>query len=322
MAFTLCGEMIEYVALFSGQGAQRVGMAADFAAESGSARARLAEADEILGFPLSQVMREGPDDELTRTSRCQPALYLHGLIARLLLAEQLPDLRIAAAAGLSLGEFTAHACAGSFTFAEGLRLVARRGHFMEQACEAHPGAMAAMIGGEPEGLAALAKHADVDIANFNAPGQTVLSGTNHGIDAAVSAAKDFGIRRAIRLNVAGAYHSRLMADAGHQLAAELAHANISAPRIPVISNFSAVPAGSPAEIRTTLEQQVTGSVRWTESIGYLVGIGHRHFIEFGPGKVLAGLVGKIEKDAVVHSIEDLESLESACKAIQATSAGA
>ena len=308
--------MSDVVLLFSGQGAQKVGMGKDFHEASETARAMFRRADEVLGFPLSQTMFEGPDDELTRTSRCQPALYLHGLVALALLKERVGGLVPVAAAGLSLGEFTAHAAAGTFTFEDGLKIVARRGLFMEEACQATQGAMAALLGGDEAAVKALAAECDVDVANFNAPGQIVLSGTVAGIDAAVEKARDHGIRRAIKLNVAGAYHSRLMQSAQDKLAAELTGVAMQSPALPVVCNFGASVVADPAEIRTMLEKQVTGSVRWTESIQLLVSKGHRTFIELGPGKVLAGLVAKIDKDLAVHSIEDLSSLEAVTETLK------
>jgi [acyl-carrier-protein] S-malonyltransferase len=302
--------MSDVVLLFSGQGAQKVGMGKDFHEASETARALFRKADAALGFSLSQIMFEGPDEQLTRTSRCQPALYLHGLVALELLRERVGGLEPVAAAGLSLGEFTAHAAAGTFSFEDGLKIVARRGLFMEEACQATEGAMAALIGGEEEGVRALAAECDVDVANFNAPGQIVLSGTVAGIDAAVEKARDHGIRRAIKLNVAGAYHSRLMQSAQDKLAVELKDLPMQTPGIPVVCNYGASVVADPAEIRSMLEKQVTGSVRWTESIKLLIEKGHRTFIELGPGKVLAGLVAKIDKDATVYSVEDLASLEA------------
>ncbi len=285
-------------------------MGKDWAESSRTAREMAAKADATLGFAISHVMFEGPDEELTKTSRCQPALYLHGLMALALVKERLPNLKPVAAAGLSLGEFTAHAAAGSFSFEDGLRLVARRGAFMEEACDATEGSMAALIGGDESQVRALAEAAGVDVANLNAPGQIVLSGTVAGIDSAVAQAKDFGIRRAIKLNVAGAYHSRLMKSAQDKLAADLAGVAIQAPTIPVVCNFGASVVSDPAEIRSMLERQVTGSVRWTESIQKLIAMGHRNFLELGPGKVIAGLVAKIDKDATVHSVEDAASLNA------------
>jgi [acyl-carrier-protein] S-malonyltransferase len=307
--------MSDIVLLFSGQGAQKVGMGKDFVEHSAACREMAEKADAALGFDLSKIMFEGPDEDLTKTSRCQPALYLHGLMALAMVSERLPALKPVAAAGLSLGEFTAHAAAGTFSFEDGLKIVGKRGAFMEEACNATEGSMAALIGGEEEQVQALAAAADVDIANLNAPGQIVLSGTVEGIDAAVARAKEFGIRRAIKLNVAGAYHSRLMQGAQDKLAAELAKLPLNTPAIPVICNYAATPVADAAEIRSMLEKQVTGSVRWTASIQQLVAMGHRNFLELGPGKVIAGLVAKIDKDAVVHSVDDLESLEAAVKAL-------
>jgi [acyl-carrier-protein] S-malonyltransferase len=302
--------MSQLVLLFSGQGAQKVGMGKDFAEKSAAAREMAEMADKALGFSISQIMFEGPDEELTKTSRCQPALYLHGLMALALISERLPNLTPVAAAGLSLGEFTAHAAAGTFSFEDGLKIVGKRGAFMEEACNATEGAMAALIGGEEDKVQALAEAADVDIANLNAPGQIVLSGTVEGIDKAVAKAKEFGIRRAIKLNVAGAYHSRLMRSAQEKLAAELTAMTFQKPAIPVICNYAATAVSEAAEIRSMLEKQVTGSVRWTASIQKLIEMGHKNFLELGPGKVIAGLVAKIDKDAVVHSVEDLASLEA------------
>jgi [acyl-carrier-protein] S-malonyltransferase len=307
--------MNDVALLFSGQGAQKTGMGKDWVESSPTAREMAVRADQALGYPLSDIMFHGPDEELTKTSRCQPALYLHGLIALTLLRKRVPGFNPVAAAGLSLGEFTAHAAAGTFSFEDGLRLVAKRGALMEEACEAAGGAMAALIGGAEEQIRELAAATGVDIANLNAPGQIVISGSNGGIDAAIERAREFGIRRAIKLNVAGAYHSRLMQSAQDQLAAELAATDIRTPSIPVVCNFTAEPVASPDEIRRTLECQVTGTVRWIESIERLVAMGHRTFIELGPGKVLAGLVAKIDKEATVISVEDLPSLENAVEAL-------
>ncbi|KAB2640221.1 MAG: ACP S-malonyltransferase [Verrucomicrobia bacterium] len=307
--------MSQIVLLFSGQGAQRVGMGKDWAEASATVRSLAAQADEVLGFAISDFMFEGPEEELTKTSRCQPALFLHGLMALALVRERLPQLQLVAAAGLSLGEFTAHVAAGTFSFEDGLRLVARRGEFMEAACLATQGSMAALIGGEEEQVRALAAASDVDVANFNAPGQIVLSGTVAGIDAAVAKAKEFGIRRAIKLNVAGAYHSRLMQSAKDLLAVQLAAVTLHPPTMPVVCNFSASVVSEPAEIRHSLVSQVTGSVRWTESIHKLISLGHRDFLELGPGKVIAGLLGKIDPSLTVHSIDDRASLEATIKAL-------
>lgn len=286
-------------------------MGKDLAEAFPSVRALLEQADAALGYSLTQVMFEGPMEELTKTSRCQPALYAHGLAILSILKEKIPGLQIAATAGLSLGEFTAHAAAGTFDFATGLNLVFQRGSFMEEACESTQGAMLAMLGGEESAIRELAAECDVDVANLNAPGQIVLSGSAEGINAAAAKAKDKGIKRAIPLPVAGAYHSRLMKSAQDKLAAVLAGAAIQEPVVPVVCNFEARAVKSPEEIRATLTAQVTGSVRWVESMQLLRSQGHELFIELGPDATLAGLMGKIDKTARVISIKDLASLEAA-----------
>ena len=255
-------------------------------------------------------------EELTKTSRCQPALYAHGLAILSVLKEKVPGLQIAATAGLSLGEFTAHAAAGTFDFATGLNLVFQRGSFMEEACENTKGAMLAMLGGEESAIRELAAECDVDVANLNAPGQIVLSGSVEGIQDAAAKAKDKGIKRAIPLPVAGAYHSRLMKSAQDKLAAVLASAPIAEPSVPVVCNFEARAVKTPEEIRSTLTAQVTGSVRWVESMQALRAAGHDLFIELGPDATLAGLMGKIDKEAKVISIKDLASLEAAVAQLQ------
>ena len=304
---------VEAVLLFAGQGAQHVGMGRDLAEEFPSAAKAFEKADAILERSLSSLVFEGPEEDLTKTANCQPALFVHGLALLEVLKERVPNLQPVAAAGLSLGEMTAHTAAGTFGFEQGLRLVAQRGLFMDEACEATDGAMAAMIGGEEDAVRQLAEDCEVDVANFNSPGQIVLSGSSQGIDQAVARAKENGIRMGRKLKVAGAYHSALMTGAQTKLGAALAGVEVGQPGIPVISNFSATEASSPNEIRETLTAQVTGSVRWAESMDLLLSKGHRLFIELGPGKVLSGLMGRIdtEKKAEILAVEDRESLESA-----------
>lgn len=299
------------VLLFSGQGAQKVGMGRDLAEAYPQVKAKLDRADEVLGFKLTEAMFEGPIEELTRTSRCQPALYAHGLAVLEALKERVPGLEVAACAGLSLGEFTAHAAAGTFDFETGLKLVFQRGTFMEEACEERKGSMAALIGGEETAVRELAAESGVDVANLNAPGQIVLSGSVEGIQKAVAGAKDKGIRKAVELTVAGAYHSRLMKSAQDKLAAVLKDTDIQMPAVPVVSNFEADVVTSEVVIKNTLERQVTGSVRWSESMQLLLKEGHDLFLELGPGGVLAGLMGRIQKGVKVLSIDDMASLDKA-----------
>ncbi|MFZ4387879.1 MAG: ACP S-malonyltransferase [Chthoniobacterales bacterium] len=298
--------------LFSGQGAQAVGMGKDLASAYPVAADLFREADEILGYSLSQIAFEGPAEELTRTSVCQPALYTHGLAVLAVLREKFPALTFDAAAGLSLGEFTAYSAAGAFDFETGLRLVDQRSRFMREACEATEGGMAAIIGADEQGVRDLAAAADVDVANFNSPGQIVISGEKAKIALAVGMAKEYGARKAVELSVAGAFHSRLMEPAYQRLSAVLAETPIVMPSVTVVSNVDALPAATPDAIRKALADQVTGSVCWTASIEYMIDhLGITRFLELGPGGVIAGLVGRIRKGTEVISISDAVSLEAA-----------
>ena len=302
--------------IFSGQGAQTVGMGQDLAAEYPSAAALFERADAILGYSLSRIAFEGPAEDLTKTSVCQPALYVHGLACLEVLKGKIPSLDFQATAGLSLGEFTAHAAAGTFDFETGLRLVDKRARAMQEACEASQGGMAAIIGGEEDRVRELAAVADVDVANINAPGQIVLSGEASKIVVAVALAKEYSARKALELSVAGAFHSRLMEPAYQTLSAALAETPMNPPRVPVVCNVDAISVGDASTIRRTLADQVTGSVCWSQSIEYL--IDHLHieqFIELGPGGVLAGLVGRIRKGTPVISISNSATLNEAVAAL-------
>ena len=303
--------------LFAGQGAQAVGMGRDLAEKYPAAAELFHEADGILGRSLSGVTFTGPESELVKTANCQPALFVHGLACLAALRAEIGDLRPHVAAGLSLGEFTAHAAAETFNFADGLRLVAERGRLMQEACERTTGAMAAMIGGEEATVRQLAADFGVDVANFNSPGQIVLSGEEAKIEAALEVARDRGIRKAAKLNVAGAYHSRLMQSAADALAPKLASTPMQHPSFPVVANVTARPVADPAEIRAALAAQVTGSVRWTETIEFLVDVEKVElFLELGPGGVLAGLVKRTRKDTPVLSITDCASLAAALEALR------
>ena len=298
--------------LFSGQGAQSVGMGKDLAAEFPAAAALFEKADSILGYPLSRIAFEGPTEELTKTSVCQPALYVHGLACLAVLKEKLPALEFHATAGLSLGEFTAHAAAGTFDFETGLRLVDKRARAMQEACEASTGGMAAIIGGEEDRVRELAAAADVDVANINAPGQIVLSGEASKIIMAVSLAKEYSARKAVELTVAGAFHSSLMEPAYQSLSVALAETQMLAPRVPVVCNVDAIEVHDPQTIRRTLADQVTGSVCWSQSVEYLIDKLHiEQFIELGPGGVIAGLVGRIRKGTLITSVSNVASLDEA-----------
>ena len=303
--------------LFAGQGAQSVGMGRDLAEQFPVARDLFQQANEILGRKLSEIAWTGPIDELTKTSNCQPALYVHSLAALAVLRDLAGEFPIGGAAGLSLGEMTAHAAAGTFDFATGLKLVQRRGEFMDEVCAATQGGMAAMIGGKENDVRQLAADEDIDVANINAPGQIVVSGELAKVEVAVGVAKEYGIRRATMLNVAGAYHSRLMQGAYEKLEKALAHVPIQTPRFPVISNVTGDEVKTPDEIRRTLRDQVTGTVRWTDCVERLVDLGCDFFVELGPGNVLSGLLKRTRQWADMMSVGDAESVRNCVEKIVA-----
>src|SRR6266700_2499555 len=293
--------------LFAGQGAQRVGMGRELAENFPPAANLCARADEILGRQLTDIMWNGPAETLTTTSNCQPALYLHSLAALAVVRELFGDFPIDCAAGLSLGEMTAHATADTFDFATGLQLVQKRGEFMDEACAATLGGMAAMIGGQENDVRRLAADEDVDIANINSPGQIVISAELAKVEAAVGVAKEYGIRRATMLNVAGAYHSRLMESAYRKLGEVLIEVEMQIPQFVVFSNVTGEAVSTLPEIRRTLQDQVTGTVRWLDCMEGMLGCGCDFFIELGPGGVLAGLLKRTNKNAETISVNDVES---------------
>jgi len=312
--------MVKTALLFAGQGAQAVGMGRDLAERFEPCRALFARGNEILGYDLTKICFEGPEPELTKTEHAQPGIYLVSFACLAALESQISNFKsqiVAAAAGLSLGEFTALAASDALRFEDGLKLVRRRGQFMQEACDATSGAMAAMIGAEETQVREVCREADVDLANLNAPGQIIVSGEKGKIARAIELAKAKGIKKAVALNVAGAYHSRLMASAQPKLAKELGDIAIRPPRLPVVSNVIARPIQAPDEIRRGLIQQITGSVRWEESMRWLISQGFTRFIELGPGKVLSGLMKRIDGNAQMLNVADAPSLEATVKALQA-----
>jgi len=283
--------------MFAGQGAQKVGMGQDLHDQSPAGRARYDEAREILGWDLAEVSFRGPEAELTQTRVCQPALYVHGLVLleAMQAAGRVPTGEPTAVLGLSLGEVTACAAAGVFDFATGLRIVAERGRLMQQACEQSDGAMAAIMGESPERVAELCQEFDIEAANFNAPGQIIVSGEKAKVGAAVTAAKERGIRKVMPLNVAGAYHSRLMEPARQAFGEFLKPITFEAPRIQLFTNTTGQEVREPEAIKAALVRQVVSSVRWETCLRSAVAAGATELWELGPGGVLAGLARRTEK---------------------------
>jgi [acyl-carrier-protein] S-malonyltransferase len=303
--------------IFAGQGAQVVGMGKDFSEAYPSAKAWFERANAALGYDLTAICFAGPEPELTKTENAQPGIFLVSWIAYQLLKAKVPTLAFEATAGLSLGEFTALTAAGALSFEDGLRIVRLRGRFMQEACEASRGGMAAVIGLDEAATREVCAQAGVVLANLNCPGQLVISGAAENINQACELAKAKGARRALPLTVAGAYHSPLMASAQPKLQSELAQVSIQPPTVPVISNVTAQAHGAAQEIRARLVEQVTSSVRWEESMRYLLGQGFTRFIELGPGTALSGFARKIDKTAQVLNVADVASLESTAKALTA-----
>ena len=304
--------------LFAGQGAQVVGMGKDFAANSATAKAWFDRADAALGYDLTSVCFNGPEAELTKTENAQPGIFLVSWVAFQLLKERIPELNFQATAGLSLGEFTALTAAGAMSFEDGLKVVRQRGKFMQEACEATKGGMAAVLNLDEAPTREVCEQAGVALANLNCPGQIVISGAIDKIAQACELAKAKGAKRALPLPVAGAYHSPLMASAQPKLEAELARATIQAPVVPVISNVTAKSHQDAVSIRTRLVEQVTSSVRWEDSMRYLLGEGFTRFIELGPGTALTGFMKRIDKNAQIFNVADVPSLESTVQALKAT----
>lgn len=307
------------ILLFPGQGAQEVGMGADLAAHSVAARNLFAQADELLGFSLSTLCFEGPETELTDTINAQPALLTASIAALRALEEALGrPVAAAAAAGHSLGEYSALVAAGALEFGDALRLVRERGRLMKHADERAPGGMAAIIALDAEQIEQICAEAReqsgefVHIANDNCPGQAVISGDEAALLLAMQAAEEKGARKVVRLAITIAAHSPLMGVVEEEFAAAVNRTAISEPRFPVIANISARPLTSVAEIRHELVGQLQSSVQWTGSMQSLIDQGHENFIEFGPGGVLAGLLKRIDrrfrKIPSVANWEDVQSM--------------
>ena len=272
-------------------------------------------ANEILGYDLAKICWEGPESELVKSNHCQPAIFVTSAvcyrslqISNLVVMRKRISLDIQSTAGLSLGEWSALWMAGVVTFEEALRILEARGRFIQEACEEREGAMLSVIGLDPEKLKAVVASAGVEIANYNSPEQTVLSGARAGIQAAEQLVKEAGAKRAIMLNVAGAYHSSLMASAAQRLEAFIRDLPIRPPCLPVISNVTGQPHGTPDEIRRQMVLQVTSPVQWVACVQGLQQQGVKRYIECGPGRVLSGLVKRIHPEAELNNVQDCPSL--------------
>ncbi|MDZ4806604.1 MAG: ACP S-malonyltransferase [Candidatus Eisenbacteria bacterium] len=303
---------MDAIALFPGQGSQAVGMGAALAAAFPEARAVFEQADEVLGFGLSTLAFEGPDDELKLTRNTQPAILMHSMAVLTVLKAR--GYSPSAAAGHSLGEYSAYVAAGSLTFEDALRLVRRRGELMFEAGVARPGAMAAILGLEDPAVAEICRDAAtvgiVVPANRNSPGQVVLSGEVAGVERAMELASARGARVTVRLPVSGAFHSPLMESAAEGLSEALRRVDIRDAVIPVVANQSSRPVTTSDEIRLSLERQLLGAVRWEESMRWLLANVGTRMVEVGPGRVLKGLMRSIDRTAVVASVEDPEGVQA------------
>jgi len=290
--------------VFPGQGAQFVGMGKDLYENVPLAKELFEKANEILGFRITDLMFSGTDEDLKQTKVTQPAIFLHSVILAKSLGE---DFKPEMVAGHSLGEFSALVAAGALSFEDGLRLVAARANAMQKACEKNPSTMAAVLGLEDAKVEEICASIDgvVVPANYNCPGQLVISGSNEAIDAACEALKAAGAKRALKLPVGGAFHSPLMEPARVELEAAIEATSFSIPSCPVYQNVDARPYTNPDQIKKNLVDQLTAPVRWTQTVQNMAADGVSAFVELGPGKVLQGLVNKIAKDIPAESKQSL-----------------
>ncbi|HUN21265.1 MAG TPA: ACP S-malonyltransferase [Muribaculaceae bacterium] len=291
--------------VFPGQGAQFVGMGKDLYDNNEEARAMFEKANEILGFRITDLMFEGTPEDLRQTKVTQPAIFLHSVILAKALGDEFkPDM----VAGHSLGEFSALVAAGALNFEDGLRLVSARAQAMQKACEINPSTMAAIIALPDEKVEEVCAGIEgvVVCANYNCPGQLVISGEEAAIDKACEVLKAAGAKRAMKLPVGGGFHSPCMEPARAELAEAIARTNIATPPGPVSQNVDALPHTDPAEIKGLLISQLTAPVRWTQTVKNMVADGATEFVELGPGKVLQGLVSKISRDVTVAGYQSLD----------------
>lgn len=306
--------MSHIAAVFAGQGAQAVGMGRDLTEAFPACKALFQRANDVLGFDLAKTCFEGPDTELTKTSICQPAIFVVSAACLAALRAKKPDFAFTVSAGLSLGEWTALHAAGVVSFDQAVRILEARGRFMQEACEERAGGMVSVMRLTIEQIQAIAIQSGLTMANINSSEQIVLSGPKEGVVAAEAAVKAAN-GRAVVLNVAGAYHSPLMASAAAKLEAVLAKETFQVPSVPVLSNVTGQPHGGPDAIRKAMVAQVTGSVRWLDSVNWCAANGVERYVEFGPGKTLTGLIKRIAPAAAVFNVADAAQAVATAAAI-------
>lgn len=303
--------------VFAGQGAQVPGMGRDFADADAEVMGFFDKANEVLGFDLKKICFEGPAEELTKSNICQPAIFVTSWAAYTALKKR-KAVDFCCAAGLSLGEWGALCAAGVLDFDSTLKVLEARGRFMQEACEALPGGMIAIVGASPAQLEELCAKTGCTVANINSSAQQVLSGSKDAVAAAATVAKELGIKRALPLATAGAFHSKFMEPAREKLAAVLDGIAFSAPKMPVLSNVTGKPhSDDPGAIKAMMLEQVTGTTNWAADIAEAQAMGVDRFVEFGPGKVLSGLIRKIDASLVTLNVADAASLDATVAALDA-----
>jgi [acyl-carrier-protein] S-malonyltransferase len=309
--------MAAIAAVFAGQGAQFVGMGRELAASVAECKALFDRADDVLGYGISRICFEGPEEELTRSDHCQPAIFVTSVACHAAWMRAMPGLEIRAAAGLSLGEWTALHVAGALTFEDALRVLEARGRFMQDACEAREGGMVSVIGLGGDALGEICRSAGVEVSNVNSGQQVVLSGERAAVGKAEELAKAAGARRTVVLRVAGAYHSSLMAPAAERLREFLREVEIRPCRLPVVANVTGRPHGGPEDIRRDMVRQVTEPVQWLSCVEWFGRRGIDTYVECGPGNVLSGLIKRIDSAAALHGIQDPRTLDRTVQSLQA-----
>ncbi len=294
--------------VFSGQGAQAVGMGQDLYNTNSAAKEIFELADSCLDWSVSEVCFNGPAEKLTASRYCQPAIYTMSCAALEAFRAQYPQVEAIGNAGLSLGEYAALYASGVVSFTDGLKLVAQRAELMDKACQDTDGGMASVLGGDKDIISAVCRECDIDVANFNSPGQIVISGEKSRVKEAITKLKEQGIKKVIPLRVAGAYHSRLMTEAGQQLRPILEATPMKEPLIPVYQNFSGKAVTDVATIIDNLEAQVAGSVQWVDCVNNMIAAGGDTMFEFGPGNVLTGLLRRTAKGIKFFNINSAAAL--------------